>query len=716
MGRVRSRRRVWRLLGALALLLVLAATALSLWEPIGTYRAKPPPSGRYDVRIVRDRFGVPHIFGARDADVAYGLAYAHAEDDFPTIEEVMAMTRGRLGALTGQSGAATDYVAALLDVRATVDRDYAKQPADVRALLDAYAAGLNRYVEKHPGEARLPGLFPIDGKDVAAGFVLRSPFFFGLDTVLEALVKGDEMRPERGAPLPDAPNVTPAGPVEIEKGSNAFAVAPSRSEDGATRLVSNAHQPWSGGVAWYEAVVHSREGWDFAGALFPGSPFPLLGHNRTLGWTNTVNRPDLIDVYKLVLDESGTRYRFDGKWLPLQSRRIWLKVGMGPAVLPVPRTIHRSVHGPVIVNDKGAFAIRYAGSDQLGMIEQYFRLNKARDFAEWQGAMARQGVPATNFIYADAAGNIAFFYNGLFPERRPGFAWDKLLPGDRSDALWTRTLPFDRVPRLINPASGYLINANNTPFRAAGPGDELDPRSFSPLLGIETDFTNRGIRSIELMEADTSISEAELERIKYDTGFSRASYAAPWLRRIAALDLAGDPPLREAQVLLAGWDWTLNGQGRADALALLLMRPANRQHYRRLAPPDPREELGGAADYLRKHFGRLDPPLGSVIRLRRGEVDLPLDGGPDVLRAAPLWDWDKDGRARVRHGDSFIMFVSWDRQGRVRSRSMQPFGASNRPGSPHYADQAPLFVRHRLKPVLFDPSALRGNVQREYQP
>jgi acyl-homoserine-lactone acylase len=282
--------------------------------------------------------------------------------------------------------------------------------------------------------------------------------------------------------------------------------------------------------------------------------------------------------------------------------------------------------------------------------------------------------------------------------------------------LWTRTLPFDRVPRLINPASGYLINANNTPFRAAGPGDELDPRSFSPLLGIETDFTNRGIRSIELMEADTSISEAELERIKYDTGFSRSSYAAPWLRRIAALDLAGDPPLREAQVLLAGWDWTLNGQGRADALALLLMRPANRQHYRRLAPPDPREELGGAADYLRKHFGRLDPPLGSVIRLRRGEVDLPLDGGPDVLRAAPLWDWDKDGRARVRHGDSFIMFVSWDRQGRVRSRSMQPFGASNRPGSPHYADQAPLFVRHRLKPVLFDPSALRGNVQREYQP
>jgi acyl-homoserine-lactone acylase len=474
----------------LLLLSLLILAALLVWERTGIERAEPPPAQAYDVEIVRDRFGVPHIFGAQDADVAYGLAYAHAEDDFATIEEVLAMTRGRLGAITGAEGAATDYVAALLDVRATVDRDYARQPADVRALLEAYAAGLNRYAQKHPGETRLDGLFPLNGKDVAAGFVLRSPFFFGLDTVIGALAQDEELRPEHGAPLPDAPNVTPAGPAEIEKGSNAFAIAPSRSADGATRLVSNAHQPWSGGVAWYEAVVHSEEGWDFAGALFPGSPFPLLGHNRTLGWTNTVNRPDLIDVYKLTLDESGKRYLFDGKWLPLQSRRIWLKVGMGPAVLPVPATIHRSVHGPVIVNKQGAFAIRYAGADQLGMIEQYYRLNKARNFAEWQGAMALQGVPATNFIYADAAGTIAYFYNALFPARRPGFEYGKVLPGDRSAAVWRGSAPFSAVPRLVNPASGYLINANNTPFQAAGPGDELDPRAFSPLLGIETDFTN----------------------------------------------------------------------------------------------------------------------------------------------------------------------------------------------------------------------------------
>lgn len=714
MGRRIGRRAAHIGLGLL-FVLVLLLIGLAVWEPFGAERKGGPARRTYDVTIIRDEFGVPHIFGAADADVAYGLAYAHAEDDFETLEEVLAMTRGRLGAITGADGAATDFAAALLDVRATVDRDYGRQPADVRALLEAYAAGLNRYVGKHPGEPRLDGLFPVDGRDVAAGFVLRSPFFFGLDAVIGALANDEDLRPERGPPLPDAPNVTPAGPEEIEKGSNAFVVGPSRSADGATRLVSNAHQPWTGGVAWYEAVVHSRQGWNFAGALFPGSPFPLLGHNRTLGWTNTVNRPDLIDVYKLTLDESGERYLFDGKWLPLEKKRVVLRARIGPVVVPVPRTLYRSVHGPVLINERGAFAIRYAGADQLRMIEQYFRLNKARDFAEWQRAMAIQGVPATNFLYADAAGNIAFFYNAIFPARRPGFAWDKVLPGDRSAALWTRPLPFGRVPRIVNPASGYIINANNTPFQAAGPGSELDPKAFSPLMGIETDFTNRGIRSIELMEADRSISEAELERIKYDTAFSRRSYLAGWMRAIAGLDLRNQQ-LREAQALLASWDWTLDGRGRADALALLLSRPANRQHYRRLPAPDPRKELEAAAKHLRTHFGRLDPPLGALLRLRRGSVDLPLDGGPDVLRAAPLWDVEPDGRLKVRHGDSFVMFVSWDRAGRVRSRSIVPFGASDRPDSPHYADQAPLFVRHRLKPVHFDPAELRRHARRTYRP
>ena len=613
-----------------------------------------------------------------------------------------------------------------LDNRMTTARDWPRLPADVRALFTAYAAGLNHYADKHPDEVRLSGLFPVTGEDVVAGFVLRSPFFFGLDSVLGQLVEGKDMHREGGPALDATGKIvpradTPVGSDPASNGSNAMAVAPARSTDGATRLVSNSHQPWTGGVAWYELVVHSEEGWDFAGANFPGSPYPFLGHNKYLGWTNTVNRPDLIDVYKLVLDESGEQYRYDGAWRPLEATRVWLKVKFGPFVLPVPRTVYRSIHGPVVKNDKGAFAIRYAGIDQAAMVTQYYRLNKAKDFAEWRAAMAGQGVPATNFIYADAKGNIGLFYNAMFPDRPDGFNWRGVLPGDRSAALWTKTLPFDRVPALVNPRSGYVMNANNTPWVAAGPGDELDAAAFSPLLGVEDDMTNRATRLIELFEASGQIDEARLKAIKYDTAYARSGYAKAWMDRLLALNVKDDPALVAAQNLLRRWDWNLDGKGKGDALALMVLRPANGSHYQRRAGPDPRTVLAETVTHLQEHFGGLDPKLGTVLRLRHGEgasrIDLPLDGGNDTVRASTLWDAEPDGRLKVRHGDSFIMFVTWDAAGRVRSESIQPFGsATTRPESPHYNDQAPLFVRHQLKHVLFDPAALKASGARFYRP
>lgn len=700
-------------------LLVLAAIGLAIWEPLLARTATPPPAHRYDTRIVRDDFGVPHIFGTTDPDVAYGIAYAHAEDDFAILQEALAMTRGRLGAMTGKDGAKTDYALHLIGARATVDRDYDKQPADVRALLDGYASGLNHFADKHPGEVRLSRLFPVDGRDVATGFVLRSPFFFGLDATLGALVGDAPLPAETAGPVPDAPNITPVGPNATENGSNAFVVAPKRSADGATRLVSNSHQPWRGGVAWYELVVHSKAGWNFAGATFPGVPYPLLGHNRTLGWTNTVNRPDLIDVYKLKTNAAGDEYSFDGAMRPLQKTRVWLGVKLwGPFVLPVPQTVYRAVQGPVIVNKSGAYAIRYGGMDQMTMVEEYYRLTRAKTFDEWQAVLAMQGIPATNFLYGDAAGNIAYFYNAAFPNRKPGYDYRTLLPGDTSRDIAAGTVPWAAVPRNVNPASGFLINANNTPFQAAGAGSEMDPKAWSPLLGIETDTTNRGTRALELMGADPSITAEDIHRIKYDSGISKGSWAAKWFADVLAVDPRGDRGIADARALLGRWDWNYDGKGPADAIAALILRQGNAWHYQRKPRADPRAVLGTAAAYLRQHFGRIDPPLGDVLRLRQGKVDLPLDGGPDVLRAMALWDEAPDGRLAVRHGDSFIMFVTWPKGGGpVSSQSIQPFGAATtRPESKHYTDQMALFAAHRLKPVYFDPRTLTGHIERSYRP
>ncbi len=709
----------------LLILVVLTGVALAIWEPMSVEDAAAPPDREYSARIVRDDFGVPHIFGKTDADVAYGVAYAHAEDDFSTLQEVTAMTRGRMATLNGADGAPIDYVAELIDIQGTVERKYDGLPEDVRALLDGYASGLNAYAKEYPEEVKLSKLFPVNGRDIAAGFVLRSPFFFGLNGPIQRLTANEPLPKEGGPnlsgktekksihPLSKDKLITPVGPDPDENGSNAYAVSPNRSPDGKTRLISNAHQPLRGNVSWYELVVHSEQGWDFAGANFPGSPFPFLGHNKYLGWTNTVNRPDLIDIYKLTLNQTRSQYQYDGAWKSLEKKRVWLKIKFGPFVIPYPQIVYRSVHGPVIMNDEGAFAIRYAGMDQLDMLTQYYRINKAKNFEEWQAAMSGQGVPATNFVYADAKGNIGMFYNAMFPDRAEGFDWRTVLPGNTSEAVWQKTLPFTRVPALINPASGYVMNANNTPYVAAGPGDELKRETYSPLMGIEDDQTNRSRQSIYLFELaleDGKITDEELRELKYDTAYMKAGYAEDWMGKIAALDLTDSPELAKAQKLLASWDWDLEGKSPADALALMTLRPANKAHYQRGIVPDPREILQETVDHLTKYFGKIDPPMGDVLRLRQGNVDLPLDGGNDTIRASTLWDIEEDGRLSVRHGDSFIQFVEWDNAGNVTSRSIQPFGAATtRPKSKHYTDQMQFFVDHKLKPVWFDPAELENH-------
>jgi acyl-homoserine-lactone acylase len=700
-----------KFLWALVALVVLVAVGGLVWEPLLAQGQTAPSERKYDVEIVRDGFGVPHINGKTDADAAYGLAYAHSEDDFGVLQEVVAMTRGRAGALLGSEGAPVDYVAHLLGVRATVARDYDKIPGDVRAVMDAYAAGLNHYADKHPTEVRLSKLFPVSGRDVAAGFVLRSPFFFGLDNTIKKLTADEE---PKNVPVA---GLTPAGRDTAHNGSNAFAVAPKRMADGKTWLISNSHQPYEGGVAWYEAVVHSGEGMDMAGALFPGSPFVLLGHNRNLGWTNTVNQPDLIDVYKLVTNADRTQYRMDGKWKPLTSKRVWLPVKFGPFVLPVPRTVYRSEHGPVIVNKNGAYAIRYAAMDDVKLLEQYFRIQKAENYDQWIAAMSLRGIPATNFIYADKTGKIGYYYNAVWPDRKAGFDYTKILPGDTSASLPKATLPWSATPMIVDPASGFVTNANNTPFMAAGKGSELDVNNFSPLLGIEARTTNRIVRALELLEADPLLTPNELLAIKFDTAYSRNSFAGKWIAKLLAADLKGEADLVAAQNLLKQWDFNSDGKGKADTIGEAMMHMANSDSYNGRPLPDAKAKLREVVDALMLGFGRIDPSLGDVQRLIRGKVNLPANGGTDTLRAATIWEPQDNGQMRVRHGDSFIMLTSWDKTGKLTSQSIQPYGsATNRPDSPHYTDQMQLFLDRKFKPVHFEWADAVKNAKRRYRP
>ena len=707
------------IIGAIAAtLLAIIATQLPYIEFNPPTRSLIPAKGTYNVQILRDTYGVPHIYGKTDADCAYGLAYAHAEDDFATIQESLYLARGKLALLQGQEAAPIDYLVQLFRYREIVAKKYETDLSpEVRAICEAYAAGYNHYAALHPKEV-VPGILPATGQDIVAGFVIKTPFFFGLEKEMERIYdtrRRQAVTPRTDQATNDAYSLTDGLPT----GSNAFAIAPGRTPDGKTHLAINSHQPWTGPVAWYEARLKSEEGLDITGGVFPGTPVILHGHNRDLGWAHTVNKPDLIDIYLLEINpEDQNQYKYDGEWLTFDVDIANLPVNLfGGFVWKATREMLYSVHGPVVRRPHGVYAIRYAGYGDIRQVEQWYRMGKARNFEEFEAAMAMQALPSFNVGYADKAGNIMYRYNALLPFRKGDHDYSQYLPGNVSETLWNKYLPYAELPAVINPASGFVANANGTPFRATEGPENPSPDAFALNFGIEPydNITNRQLRLLELLGADDSITEDEFFSYKFDQAYPRDSRVTDVLREVFDAPEPEDPLLKEAVAVLKRWDYNTNSENTSAALACLFLRDTAGERLKGRSGPEVMLHLKEKATLLQEAFGRLDPPWAEVNRLVRGDLNVGLGGGPDVLNAV-YGKWNGqflEGRA----GDCYVLMATWDADGTVRSRSLHQFGsASTRPDSPHYADQVPLFVNRETKPVWLDEADLRANLQMEYAP
>jgi penicillin amidase/acyl-homoserine-lactone acylase len=300
--------------------------------------------------------------------------------------------------------------------------------------------------------------------------------------------------------------------------------------------------------------------------------------------------------------------------------------------------------------------------------------------------------------------------------RKEGFDWKGILPGDRSDLIWTRYRPFEKIPQIWNPKAGFVFNSNNTPFRATAPEENMIPETFSVTMGIQTNMTNRAYRAEETFGSDPSITAEDFKKYKFDLHYSLRSELASEVTEVLAIDPGNDADLKQAQKILRGWDYSTDRHNRATALAVLMgvrAAPEEAGGPRKMKPLDALRE---AIVVLREHFGRLDPEWGQVNRIRRGKVDLPIDGGPDIYRAVYGKPQD-DGTLTAAGGDTLIMFVTWDKTGKLSSQSIHQFGsATNDETSKHYADQTPLFDTMTLKPVLFTEDQLRGHIEEDYRP
>ena len=682
----------------------------------------------YDVFIERDIRGVPHVFGETDRDAAFGFAYAQAEDNWELIHDSIPFFRGSNAAINGLDAVTTDYLIHWLEIWDSIDKYYDSELSEhTKEYLNAFVDGLNFYASKHP-ESTNKDLLPITSKDIIAGYMVRHLLFYGFESYITELFEEKRVRPISIKTEENRLNETlqPEGVVidNLPVGSNAIAVSKPFTSDQATRIAINSHQPATGPVAWYEAHIQSKEGLNVMGGLFPSSPTIGVGFNENLAWGATVNRPDLMDIFVLKINPNNSRqYLLDGEWQTFREKTISLRVKiLGFLPWRVKRTVLYSKHGPAIETDHGTYAIRYAGMNEIKQVEQWLAMSKAKNFDEWFSAMEMHTFASFNFVYADREGNIAFIHNSMTPIREPGYNWNNYLPGDKSSLIWKDYMDFNNLPMVINPSSGYLISANQSPFFVTAEIDNPAKENYSLEDGFPTRMTNRAVRGLDLLSNLDSIDERTFFEIKHDKKYSKNSRAYKYLKKAILADSKEFNSekrelYRSAQAILRNWDASTAKNNQGAALGTCIIGAEWLAEQQGKTPPDPVKELKRCADLILDKMGRLDPNWGSVNRHIRGDINVPLGGGPDVLRAIYGIGLEEEGYLTNIAGDGLYYLVSWDEKKRQKITGVHQFGSATLDSSSsHYSDQALDFANEVLHDPLFDDKKRQHLIERRYRP
>jgi acyl-homoserine-lactone acylase len=655
------------------------------------------------IDIIRDKYGVPHIFGKTDPEVAYGLAWAHAEDDFETIQQSLMAGKAMLAQYQGKKGASIDYIVHLLRIPELVEERYETDLApDFKKLLEGYSAGLNAYAAKHPKEVLLKKIFPVTPKDMVQYSVLQLCVLSGADKALAAIF---------GGTVPLLENYK-------TQGSNAFAFNSNKTTDGKVYLAINAHQPLEGPVAFYEAHLSSEEGWNILGANFPGAPSILHGVNEHLGWAHTVNDPDKLDVYQLEINQDKkTQYKFDGKWETLEEKVAPLKVKIAGLKINIKKKAYWSKYGPTIITDRGTFSIRMPAQMDIRGLEQWYRFNKAKNFTEFKAAVNMKAIPGYNIVYADKYDTIYYISNGRIPVRDKNYNWKITLPGNTSATLWNQLHPIDALPQVLQPKSGFVYNTNHSPFHSTE-GSE-NPRVTDITMGYETLENNRSKRFEEMLKPLNKVNYEDFKRIKFSRQFPSNFYFPYTIDTLFLLDETKYTDIADLISNLKTWDKIGNAESVGAGTFFMVTHTVydNRALYlkqKTITENQAVEILRAAKNKMLTSFNRTNLQLGDIQKLVRGNMVLPLPGLPDVL--APMYSIPyKDGMYKGNQGDAYIELVGFTKDGPI-IESLNVYGASARKNSPHYTDQMDMYVKQQTKTMTLNKATVYQQAVKKYNP
>ncbi|HKW88919.1 MAG TPA: penicillin acylase family protein [Candidatus Acidoferrales bacterium] len=690
----------------------------------------------HDVTIIRDNWGIAHVYGKTDADAVFGMEYAQAEDDFNRVETNYINVMGRLSEAEGESEIYRDLRMKLFIDPVALKKQYAECPPWLKSLMNAFADGLNYYLYKHP-EVRPRVIKHFEpwmalsfsegsiGGDIETARIPQIAAFYGK------------------APLPASASLDE---VELADpgGSNGIAIAPSDSADHHAMLLINPH------TSFYfrsELQMVSDQGLDAYGAVTWGQFFIYQGFNPHIGWMHTSSGVNAISEYLETVEQKDGRYfyKYGDKELPVITREITIPYKTDQGMAEKTFTAYYTMHGPVIGEESGRWLTIRLMQELFKALIQDFTRTKATDYKSFRQTMELHTNSSNNTIFADSDGDIAYFHGDFIPRRETHFDWTKPVDGSNPATDWHGLLTLDETPHLLNPPSGWLYNSNDAPWNAAGPGSIK--KSDYPDYVEKGGESARGVHAVLVLSHNQDLTlDSLISKIAFDSYLPWFAKAIPALA--SAWDqLADSDPLKsklaEQVKTLRNWDDRWGAGSIATSLAVFWGTNLLRQYGRearevdtpiydyvatKVPPAQLLQALVAASDHLTSDFGTWKTQWGEINRFQRLDDDIEShldDSKPSIPIGFTYSAWGSLASFSARpypntkkwygtSGNSFVAAIDFGKT--IRARAVTCGGESGNPASPHFDDEAERYATGNLRDVYFYRSQLQGHAEKTYHP
>ena len=703
--------------------LILAAMCLSYTQAEAQKNIAALEQEARSVTIIRDNWGVPHVYGKTDADAVFGVIYAQAEDDFNRVETNYLNSMGRLAEAEGESEIYRDLRMKLFIDPLEMKEKYNQSPDWLKTLMNAWADGLNYYLYKHPQvKPRVITQFEpwmaltftegSIGGDIERINLRELEAFYGKDIKKQALAVEDK-------PVYEEPS-----------GSNGIAIAPSNTLSHRALLMINPH------TSFYfraEAQMVSDEGLNAYGAITWGQFFIYQGFNDRAGWMHTTSGVDNIDEYLETVTKDGKNYTFRYKnddW-PVAVKTITVPYKTANGMAKKDFTVYRTIHGPVVRQQDDYWVSVSLMQEPVKALTQSYTRTRAKNYKEFRQTMELHTNSSNNTIYADADGTIAYFHSNFIPKRDPKFDWTKPVDGSDPATDWNGVLAIDETPGLLNPKSGWLYNSNNAPWSAAGPDS---PKKEDYPAYVERGGENpRGIHAVMLLEKKKDFTLDSLIAAAFDSYLPAFQDQIPplvkaWERAPATNPLKAK--LSEPIASLRGWDLRWSAKSIPTSLAVYFGEEIGDRlkDIRTATDEQLLQALAVAVARLTNDFGTWKTPWGDINRYQRLTGDIVQkfdDAAPSIPVPFTSSRWGSLASFGARTypgtkkrygttGNSFVAAVEFGAQ--VRAKAVTAGGENGDPKSPHFGDQATRYAAGQLRDVYFYRFQLEGHVERQYHP